>query len=143
MVASAVASGSSSVYLQRFSRKERLKKQRRIALLFAQGKRRKFPPLQLLYCVYPVPECSHQAAFIVPKRYFRKSVDRQLLRRRLREAHRKHKYLLQPLVRQQIFLLIGYSFTSSQLYSYAQIAAEVQSALKWLSEQLIQHRPIT
>ena len=42
-----------------------------------------------------------QVAFSVPKRFFRLSVTRNLLKRRMREAYRRHKYILYDFLNSQ------------------------------------------
>lgn len=75
-----------------FKKGERLKSRKLIKLLFEKGKRLKSFPIHLLYLEidhdtdFPV-----QAGFSAPKRYHKKAVDRNRIKRLMREAFRLHK----------------------------------------------------
>lgn len=65
--------------------------------LFAEGRTINIPSLRMICRFHPAtPEIQPVRVLItVPKRHFKKAVDRNLMRRRLREAWRKNK---QPLI---------------------------------------------
>lgn len=81
-----------------FTKGERLCGIKAISRLFAEGKSMAFPPLRVIYVILPGDKEFQTARVLVsvPKRYFRKAVDRNLIRRRIKEAYRKNKM---PLVR--------------------------------------------
>ncbi len=70
----------------------KLKSQKQIATLFAEGKSIKAYPLLLAYmpCVLEVP---YKVGFSVSKRNFKTAVDRNRVKRLLRENFRKNKVL--------------------------------------------------
>tara|TARA_B100000963_G_scaffold358476_1_gene383203 strand:- start:458 stop:826 length:369 start_codon:yes stop_codon:yes gene_type:complete len=70
-------------------KKERLKSRKLIEKLFEEGKTiRKFP-LKLIYLtIETLPAQSNKVSFSVPKRNFKKAVDRNRIKRLLREAYR-------------------------------------------------------
>jgi ribonuclease P protein component len=74
-----------------FGRAEKLKSRKSIEELFAQG--RSFPayPLRVVYRFLPAEQGSIQAGVSVSKRYFKKAVDRNRLKRLMREAYRLQK----------------------------------------------------
>ncbi|WP_116106885.1 ribonuclease P protein component [Lewinella sp. IMCC34191] len=77
---------------------ERLKSKREIGRLFAPGSGTVAAyPLRILYRVAERREGDHpvRVAFTVPKKRFKRAVDRNQLKRRMREAYRLNKALLE------------------------------------------------
>lgn len=78
-----------------FKKEEKLKKKKLIGQLFAQGRSLSAYPLKLIYL-----QTDHdspykiQAGVSVSKRNFKKAVDRNRIKRLLREVYRKNKYLI-------------------------------------------------
>lgn len=80
--------------MRTLSKHQRLKSRKTISMLFDQGDSAKAYPLRALYRATQYNEESHtshlQIAVIVPKRSFRKAVDRNRIKRQIREAYRLH-----------------------------------------------------
>ncbi len=80
---------------QTFKKQERLKKRKLIEQLFAEGKSITVFPIKLVYL-----QIDHQSPYKIQagvsasKRNFKKAVDRNKLKRLLREVYRKNKYLI-------------------------------------------------
>jgi ribonuclease P protein component len=78
-----------------FKKEEKLKKKKLIGQLFAEGRSLSAYPVKLIYL-----QTDHdspfkiQAGVSVSKRNFKKAVDRNRIKRLLREVYRKNKYLL-------------------------------------------------
>jgi ribonuclease P protein component len=76
-----------------FPKSENLKSRTTIKQLFNEGKSYTAFPVKLIY----IPQRDikiTQAAFAVPKRNFKLAVDRNRIKRQMREAYRLHKQLL-------------------------------------------------
>lgn len=79
---------------QGFPSSEKLKSKIVIDRLFTEGKSLKSYPLRLMYVPLDKDRFTvNKVAVSVPKRNFKKAVDRNYLKRLMREAYRKNKYL--------------------------------------------------
>lgn len=76
----------------RFTREEKLKSKTTIDSLFQEGKGMVKFPIKMQYMSHEKP--MHQIAFSVPKRNFKRAVDRNRIKRQLREAYRLNKHIL-------------------------------------------------
>ncbi|HHF51071.1 MAG TPA: ribonuclease P protein component [Candidatus Aminicenantes bacterium] len=73
------------------SKSERLSSRKAITSLFHTGKSIYAPPLRIIYTLEEKGLHPVVMAVSVPKRLFRRAVDRNLLKRRIREAYRLNK----------------------------------------------------
>ena len=71
-------------------KKERLKSKKLICKLFEEGKSIKKYPFRLIYLIQDKNsfKIKNQASFSVPKRNFKKAVDRNRIKRLIKEAYR-------------------------------------------------------
>lgn len=80
---------------QSLRRSERLKSEKAISALFETGSSLSVPPIRLIYLLKSSPEnIPIKIGFAVPKKNFKRAVDRNLIKRRMREAYRLNKYLI-------------------------------------------------
>ena len=78
-----------------FSKEEHLCSKRHIALLFSKGSSFNLYPLRFVYYTpQDLPSGQTQVVISVSKRYFKRAVDRNRLKRQIREAYRLNKHLL-------------------------------------------------
>ena len=117
-----------------FGKNEKLKSKVIIDRLFSEGKNLKKYPLRLIYL--PLENAiseEHKTAVSVPKRNFKKAVVRNKLKRRMREAFRKNKYLLHnKLQHSYAFMFI---YTGREEASQQKLFSAVEEILKTLVEQ--------
>lgn len=78
-----------------FGREEKLKKKTLITELFTSGKSVSAFPLKMIYLEYDHDSSFKiQAGVSVSKRNFKNAVDRNRIKRLMRESYRKNKYLI-------------------------------------------------
>lgn len=119
-----------------FGKKEKLKSEKLISKVFAEGSSLTVFPLKLIYLKLEeldTPVSSKrisliQAGVTVPKRNFQKAVERVHLKRLMRESYRKNKYLVhnENLVPYAfMFLYLG-----KEKIDYHRISAAMQEILQ-------------
>ncbi len=111
----------------------KLKSRKQIATLFAEGKSIKAYPILLAYmpCELEVP---FKVGFSVSKRNFKTAVDRNRVKRLLRENFRKNKYLFASENNQQFLLM--FIFIGKELPDYPQVEkALMKLAKKWQDQE--------
>lgn len=124
-----------------FSKSERLASRRTISSVFQSGRAVYAPPLKLLFL--EAHEISHPAlaAVTVPKRLYKRAVDRNLLKRRIRESYRLNKgdfYKQLSEAGVQLYLVIQYqhkkitdyqSIESGLLKGFEQVLRKLEKSL--------------
>ena len=101
-----------------FKKKERLSKEKNIQELFGKGSSFYLYPFKVFFMKNPDPAYPvHQVLISVSKKNFKKAVDRNLIKRRIREAYRLNKNQLS----EQNKLLIAYLYSVKEILPSAQI----------------------
>jgi ribonuclease P protein component len=108
---------------QTFNKQERLCSKIQIDLLFSNGKHKIQYPLKMMILETPVNlEYKAQAMFIVPKRQFKKAHDRNLLKRRMREAYRLNKdFFYNQLTTNNKKVIVAFLYIAKKEENYATI----------------------
>lgn len=128
---------------QTLSKSERLKSYKRIRLMFAEGQKFKVHPLLVFYQIEQKKEVdlnsdALQMGVSVGARYFKKAVDRNLLKRRIREAYRQNNQQLKvALSTNNRQLAVFFVYTQHEICDYAQIAVSMTKAIQLLEEKII------
>lgn len=117
----------------RFSKKERLKSRKVIQALFnKEGNSFAQYPLRLVWkSIETTPDSAPvQFGLSVPKRRFKKAVDRNKVKRKIREAYRLHKHLIYDSItddRQYAFMVL---YVGQEIASYAEIEKAMQQMIR-------------
>jgi ribonuclease P protein component len=117
------------------SRHERLKSRKQIDRLFSEGRYFNMPPLRIGYILESAVEQDQlQLGVGVSGRYFRKAVDRNRVKRLLRESWRLQKTDLANLAKQhgkslKVFII----YTGRELPAYSLVFGKVGSAIAQLT----------
>jgi ribonuclease P protein component len=122
---------------QTFTKDERLCKKILIKKLFDDGEKRYFYPFRitLLKCRIP-SEYPVQLLISVPKTLFRNAVDRNRIKRLIREAYRKNKYVLyDSLEERNEQMLICIQYTPKEILPSQLIQEKIIVLLQRLKEQ--------
>lgn len=122
-------------------KQERLKSRKQIEFLFKEGKSFSVSPLRVYYSIHalPVAHCSLLFGVAVGTRNFKKAVDRNRIKRLIREAWRLQKNELQQKLKQHnkqlhVFLI----FTGKEVPDYKLIAEKTGAALQKLEQLNVQ-----
>jgi ribonuclease P protein component len=110
-----------------FCKEERLTRTVLIDKLFNEGKKLHSNYLTLIYLPTPLETIyPAQVLFTVSKRNFKRSVDRNKIKRRMREAYRKIKdSLYTPLVQSNKQFAMGFIYKAKNLGEYSIIEQEM------------------
>ncbi len=112
-----------------FKREERLSKEKVIQELFDKGSSFYLYPFKVYFMQNPDPGFPvHQVLISVSKKKFRRAVDRNLIKRRIRESYRLNKKLLANRNK----LLIAYIYSIKEILPSAQIKERLVRTFKRL-----------
>jgi len=127
---------------QTLSKNERLKSYKRIRLLFAEGQKMRVQSLLIYFQFQPhvldTPALGHlQMGVTVGARYFKKAVDRNLIKRRIREAYRKNNNEIKNvLAEHKMNMDVFFVYTHAEVLLYNQIESSMQKALQLLTDKI-------
>jgi ribonuclease P protein component len=109
---------------------ERLKSRKTIEQLFKQGKSFSIFPLRIVYVQMDDKDTPLKAGFTVSTRHFKKAVDRNRIKRQMKEAYRLQKIELKnQLQQQQKSLAVFFMYTGNELPEYLLISDKIKNAL--------------
>ena len=115
---------------------ERLKSRKRISEVYADGEKEHIFPLLMIFLVSESEDAHPQAkcGFVVSKRRFKRAVDRNMIKRRMREAYRKNKFILIDRIDSKYSVDLLLVYIANVKVSYHQI----EHATKQLLDRLLE-----
>lgn len=111
-----------------FSKEERLNKEKVIQELFKRGSSFYLYPYKVFVMRNADQAGSHQVLISVSKKLFNKSVDRNKIKRKIREAYRLNKVALDM----ETKLVIAYIYTAKEILPSSQIEERLLKTFKRL-----------
>ncbi|MGC9470409.1 MAG: ribonuclease P protein component [Bacteroidales bacterium] len=119
-------------------KQERLRNNRETETLFLRGRSMVFPGFRFIWTTQPREGTAFppvRVAILVPKRIFRKAAQRNLIKRRIREAYRRNKIPVVSSIgrrKHSVHLIILY--TRRELLPYSRIEKDLVASMKhWLT----------
>lgn len=115
--------------MNKFPKSERLHGQKQIEELFSKGTSFTIPPLRIVY-LKKLQDSSvpNQVLVSASKKNFKRAVDRNQLKRRMREAYRLNKHVLEDSLK-EFYLVIGYIYVGKEIASYQEIEEKLKQSL--------------
>ena len=116
-----------------FKKEEKLKSRKAIEQLFKEGKSFSIFPFRILWEIKEANSSSLQTGFAVSSKHFKKAVDRNRIKRLMREAYRLQKNDLQNhLTQQQKQVVVFFIYVGNELPEYPFIFEKTKAVLNRL-----------
>ena len=116
-----------------FKKEERLKGKKRIADLFETGQAMLSYPVKVVFMEMDKEDAKVvKAGFSVSRKNFRRAVDRNLLKRRMREAYRLNKPEFYIRLNGKLFAMM-FIYVAKEILPYANIEKGIKNLLNRLS----------
>ncbi|MBS9774855.1 MAG: ribonuclease P protein component [Tenacibaculum sp.] len=116
-------------------KEERLKRQKLIGKLYKEGKSIKSFPLRMVYIqAEHTSNFPAQVGFSVPKRNFKRAVDRNRIKRLMRETYRLQKEIVYTNVNKPYVFMISY--LAKDEWAYANIKDKMNKLLSVFTEEI-------
>ena len=121
-----------------FPKRERMVSQKLIDMLFSGSRSVAAFPLRAVY-MYKSRAQGEEAVQVlisVPKKHFHHAVDRNRVKRQIREAYRHHKTLVSDALPADQQLLLAFVWLSDQHYPTSEVERRVTTLLNRIAEKL-------
>jgi ribonuclease P protein component len=128
------------LFRSQLPKNERLHAEKSIKELFHEGSSFFLFPFKVQFFVKKdVPLGTQKVLFSVSKRKFKKAVDRNFVKRRIKEAYRLNKHLI---TLPNIELNIGFIYVAGNLMEFSEIQPKIILCLKKLQAELTDNQSI-
>ncbi len=118
-----------------FTKEEKLKSRKLIQLLFKQGVSFSNFPFRVLYFFLEKNIAPLQTGFAVSAKQFKKAVDRNRIKRLMRETYRLQKRTLTDTLKtNKKYMIVFFIFTGNEIPEYDNVSEKMQSGLKRLNK---------
>ena len=120
-----------------FTKQERLTERKLIQQLFKEGSTKSVPSMRLHWLFQELnTPCPVQILFSVPKAIIPKASERNLLKRRMREVYRKHKFILyDSLESSGRNMILAITYSSREILSTKEIQEKIIVILQRLKRE--------
>lgn len=119
----------------KFTKSERLSSKKLVDKLFGQGKAINLPPIRVVFLTTTdIP--NHQVLFSVPKKLYKRAVDRNRLKRQLREAYRLNKHHLATETSAKLLIAYIYNRKREQRSTFDELQSRVIDSLARLNLEI-------
>lgn len=112
-----------------FSKNEKLTHVKDIAQLFSSKNTSMFAPILFSYTIKEREDTPCKVVISVSKKKFKKSVERNLLKRKMREAYRLNKHLLWVQIPKDKTIHLGIIYVGTTIVAFDKIEKRVQQGL--------------
>lgn len=111
---------------------ERLKSKQELAEVFKKGAALYAEGLKIIYLQRSVDKKHTQIGISVPKKFIRKAVERNLIKRRIRNAYRINKHLLENLGKNYLIFFI---WTKKEPALFSKIEGSIKKNINFISQK--------
>ncbi len=119
------------------TKNEKIKHRKQIEFLFKNAQSFNVYPLRVLYLFAPENDVNVQVGFTVSTRYFKNAVDRNRIKRLMREAYRLQKNdLISKVEKHNKKLQVFFIFSGNELPEYAVVYTKMEQSLSKLIKNL-------
>ena len=124
------------------NKSQRLKSRKTIDALFKAGKSFSVFPFRVLYLMLDESMAPLQAGFSAPTKNFKKAVDRNRIKRLIKESYRLHRHLLEKVVLEKgIKLSVFFIYTGKELPDQELVTNKISVILQLLIKKLHESGP--
>lgn len=114
-----------------FDKEERICSKKLLDKLFSEGRSFMNYPFKVTFLIYPLlSNYAAQTVFVVSKRRFKKAVDRNRIKRLIRESFRLNKSSLYNILNDKnIKILISINYIANEELNFHQLEAQMKSVI--------------